>query len=249
LTVLETEADLRITEVMSSPGPGTTPSADWWELTNFGTEEADLGGWRFNDSTGGLNDAFTIPAGVAIRPGESVVFVEQLTPSEFKEWWGAQHFSPESQIVTFAGSQLSFRAAGDSLRVWNNEAVNDEAVVLRVDFGQAFTGATFGYDPDSEFFGQISQEGVNGAFRAANGGDVGSPGRVRDPEEEGIVLGVERKPNGMQIRVTSPEARSYELEYSDDFEVWTGLGTFSGSTSTVEQGSSGKLRVFRARVR
>jgi hypothetical protein len=249
LTVLATEADLRITEVMSSPSPVSEVSADWWELTNFGTAEADLGGWRFNDSTGGLNDAFVIPAGVMVRPGESVVFVEQLSADEFKGWWGAGWFSPSNQIVTFSGSQLSFRAAGDSLRVWDDETVNDEAVLLRVDFGQAIAGASFGYDPESETFGQISREGENGAFRAASGGDIGSPSRVGDSPKPGIVLGLERHSGGVEITVKSPGAGSYALEYSEDLKDWTPIGIFSGSTNGVEQGGSAPLRIFRARIR
>ncbi|HEY0550993.1 MAG TPA: immunoglobulin domain-containing protein, partial [Verrucomicrobiae bacterium] len=51
--------DLRITEVMpvAAASPGV-PTADWWELTSFESQPVSLNGWRFNDNSGGLADAF-----------------------------------------------------------------------------------------------------------------------------------------------------------------------------------------------
>ena len=180
--------DLRITEVMSSETVGTVPKADWWELTSFETAPVDLTGWRFNDSTGGLNDAFVIPAGVTIQPGESIIFVENLTPAEFLTWWGTNNISPVTQIIPYSGIQLSFSAAGDTLRLWTDEAADDSAILAQVSFGPADAGVSFGYDPVTGIFGEKSQPGVNGAFVAAAGGDIGSPGRIRNPPVDTIDL-------------------------------------------------------------
>ncbi|HYE30010.1 MAG TPA: lamin tail domain-containing protein [Methylomirabilota bacterium] len=179
LTVTEQTNRLRITEVMSSPAPAATPVADWWELTNFDTNVVDISGWRFNDSTGDLTDAFVIPNGVTLRPDESIIFVENLTPDEFRAWWGATNIPPGTRIITYTGAALSFRVTGDSLRLWSNTAQHPNDVEARVDFGQAEVGVTFTYDPATDTFGARSQLGVNGAFRAASGVDIGSPGRVR----------------------------------------------------------------------
>ncbi len=87
---VRTKPDLRITEAQSSPAAGpSVPTADWWELTSFETEPVDLSRWRFNDNSGGLTGPYTIASGVVIRPGESMIFAEGLTPAQFIDWWGA----------------------------------------------------------------------------------------------------------------------------------------------------------------
>jgi hypothetical protein len=211
LSVTERRFDLRITEIMSSELPGSAPTADWWELTSFDTQEIDLGGWRFNDSIGGLADAYVIPSGVTIAPGESIVFVEDLTPDEFRAWWGAENFTPATKIYTYAGSALSFRATGDSLRLWDNKTGDDNAVFTRADFGAAQFGVSFGYDPRTEVFGANSELGVDGAFRAATGADIGSPGRIR-----GIVLEGSVTAGTFELKVRDLPGTPFILESSDN---------------------------------
>jgi hypothetical protein len=172
--------DLRITEVMASPTSGSG-RADWWELTSFEAQTISLGGWRFNDSNGGLSDPFTMPAGLNIGAGESIVFVEGLTPAQFRTWWGAANLPVQLQIVTYSGSGLGLGASGDGLRLWTDTATTAADTVVSVDFGPASTGVSFGYDFASETFGDASVAGVGGAFRAATSSDVGSPGFVRAP--------------------------------------------------------------------
>ncbi|MGZ8940024.1 MAG: lamin tail domain-containing protein, partial [Limisphaerales bacterium] len=179
LTVLERTVDVRITEVMSSEAPGNVAKADWWELTSFDTQPVNLGGWRFNDSTGGITNGFRIPDGTIIQPGESIVFVEGLTPGQFRAWWGTNNLLG-IQIITYSGTQLSFNAALDTLRLWTNETTDEDAPYDEVTFGPADVGVSFGYDPVAEEFGEKSQVGVNGAFVAAAGSDIGSPGRIRN---------------------------------------------------------------------
>lgn len=112
--VMEKVVDLRVTEVMASENANDIPTSDWWELTSFFDETVDLSGWRFNDSIGGIQDAYVLPDGISIAPGESIVFVENLTREEFFDWWGAANFAPDVQIITYSGSALSFSALGDS---------------------------------------------------------------------------------------------------------------------------------------
>ena len=110
--------DLRITEVQSSTAPSpSVPTADWWELTSFESEPVNLGGWRFNDNGGGLADPFNIPPGLTIGPGETVVFVEDLSPAQFRNWWGAANLPAGLQIVRYGGSGLSLGAGGDGIRL------------------------------------------------------------------------------------------------------------------------------------
>jgi hypothetical protein len=182
---------LAITEAMSSASQrfGTnvvTALSDFWELTNFGTNEIDLTGYRWNDSTGGLAVADRNPfVNLRIGPGESIIFVEtnttdMATVEAFREWWG-QGLPDDLQVIPYFGRGNGLSPVGDGVRLWGPNAVNDADVVDRVDFDEARQGSTFTYDPGSGLFGFFSVEGVGGAFRAATRDDIGSPGIVTRP--------------------------------------------------------------------
>lgn len=209
-------AALLVTEVMASPAEGSAPSADWWELTNSGGEAVDLSGWRFNDDTGGFADAFVMPAGLSLRPGESIVFVENLTPDEFKTWWGPENFSPTNQIITYAGTGLGLRAAGDSIRLWDALTADETAVKLRVNFVNAEPGVSQVYDPASGAFGTRSQLGVGGAFTAATGPDLGSPARFTTSTNlvSGLRLQTLETATGLTLQFNAREGETYVLETS-----------------------------------
>jgi len=168
-------AQLRITEVESSEAGGA--HGDWWELSNFGASSVSLTGYRYNDDTGGFSlGAFTFSGPLDIAPGESIVFVEGLTATQFRNWWGI-NLSPSVQIVTYSGSGLGLGNGGDQVNLWDST----DTLVDGVSFGAATAGTTFGYDPGSSTFGALSQIGVNGAFTAVQNGDIGSPGAVPEP--------------------------------------------------------------------
>lgn len=180
LTVLERKVDLRITEVMSDPSGGALLKNDWWELTSFDTNAVDISGWRFLDDSNDLTNAFRIPDGTVIRPGESIIFVRDLTAAQFRAWWGANNITPDTQIITFTG--FGFSDLGDELRLWTNETLDPSAVYASVTFGPAVNGVSFGYDPPANRFGDLSVIGVNGAFPSVDRLDVASPGRIRNPD-------------------------------------------------------------------
>ena len=69
----QAQAVLRITEAMSSSGPGGTE--DWFEVTNYGTTEADITGFKMDDNTFDFTLAVLLNGVTSIAPGESVVFV------------------------------------------------------------------------------------------------------------------------------------------------------------------------------
>lgn len=170
--------DLRITEVLSYPTAGNG-RADWWELTSFEHQAVRLGGWRFNDTNGGLADSFVFPADLSIAPGESIVFVEGLTPSEFRTWWGATNLPANLRIIPYSGAGLGLKATGDGIRVWTDLAADVSDTVVSLDFGAASNGVSFGYDSATGVFGAPSVAGAGGAFRCVTSTDVGSPGVIR----------------------------------------------------------------------
>lgn len=186
LVATSAQAQLRITEVESSSAGGA--HQDWWELTNFGPSPVDLQGFKFDDSSSAIATSVVLsPNSLSLAPGESIVFVETLTPELFRTWWGPG-LSLNTKIVTYTGSGLSLGGAGDAVNVWDSTDV----LVDRVTFGQATVGVSFGYDASSGTFGGLSQLGVGGAFAAFENGDIGSPGgltTVPEPSTYALLAG------------------------------------------------------------
>ncbi|MBL9173740.1 MAG: lamin tail domain-containing protein [Verrucomicrobiales bacterium] len=190
LTVL-LKPDLRVTEVESSAALDADfltaygfSKQDWWELTSFASVPISLLGWRFDDNSANLANAYTVTNDVVIRPGESVVFVENLTAEQFRTWWGTANVPSTVQIVSYSGSGFGLSSGGDSVRLWNATATSNADTVAAADFGPAEPGISFNYDPDTGVFGGKSVLGVHGVFAAeavaAGGQDLGSPGRIRE---------------------------------------------------------------------
>lgn len=180
---------LLITEVHST---GSTPNADWWELTSFESYPINLKGWRFDDSSHSLapNNALTNAADVIIRPGESIVFVEGLTPAQFRGWWPT--LSPDTQIVRYSGGGIGLSSTADEINLWNALSVPGNELTERISW-YAFASAPlytgFVYDPENlplgNTIGVLTTNttlglAANGMLTATNGA-VGSPGRVVAP--------------------------------------------------------------------
>jgi hypothetical protein len=243
--------DLRITEVQTDPAAAT--GSDWWELTSFEPEPVDLSGWRFNDDSGDLSNAFPLPAGLVIEPGESIVLVDDLTESQFRAWWGAA-VPAGARIITYDGSGLALGPGGDTLRVWDSATTSTADTLLRVTTGQATRGVTFTYQPDAAWFGALSVEGVNGALRSAAGTDTGSPGAWLPPP---VAPEPEVSVSAGRMRLTFLAVRHhwYTLEASADMqtEMWTrqGLALQAAADGPLELEApvAAGQRFYRVKVR
>lgn len=180
---------LLITEVHST---GSTPNADWWELTSFEGYPINLKGWRFDDSSHSLapNNALTNTADVIIHPGESIVFVENFTPAQLRSWWPTM--SPDTQIIRYSGGGIGLSATADEINLWNAVTLPGNELTERITW-YAFAGAPlytgFVYDPENLPVGNVISVlttntvlglAANGMLTATNGA-VGSPGRVVAP--------------------------------------------------------------------
>ncbi len=243
--------DLRITEVLTSAAasPGV-PTADWWELTSFESQPVTLTGWRLNDNAGGLTDPFVINVPVTINPGESIVFAEALSLTQFQNWWGTNNLPTTFQVVNYSGAGLSLGAGGDGLRLWDNFTTDVNDTVASVDFGAATAGVTFNYNPATQQFGSLSQLGVNGVVRALNANDIGSPGRISAPPSS-PALSISRSGNTVRIGFQAVAGRRYSLEVRDNLTsgTWTPTGDTLQATSNTsaffEQAPTGSARFFR----
>jgi hypothetical protein len=183
---------LIVTEVMAWPKNALfSGNGDWFELTNYDTNAVSLQGYRIRDLPT-LANAFVITDPIQIEPGESIIFVDGMTPEAFRKWWGATNLPCDLKIITFRG--FGFAQQGDTISVWN-EAASAARAGSELASSASFARSTEGFsleftdlrcpDPDNEgCYSQLpvpSVAGVNGAFVAAESDDVGSPGYVTHP--------------------------------------------------------------------
>jgi hypothetical protein len=142
---------LRVTEAMSSSGVGGT--ADWWEVTNYGSSAVGIAGWKFDDSSFAFANSVALNGVTSIAAGETVAFLETTTldsgsaatqVAAFRSFWGGSASS--AQIGYYAGSGISFSSGGDGLVLYDALGVE---TTPRVTFGAATSGASFYYSYDS----------------------------------------------------------------------------------------------------
>jgi hypothetical protein len=209
--------NLVITEVCSSESTNGNPGGhnDWWELSNLDTFTVDLYHYQFDDNSALRAAAFTITNHIFIVPGESIVFVESMSSNSFRRWWGPANLKPNLQIIRYEGPNLSLSSLGDGLVLWNPGAVDDADILTAAPFGTATAGVTFGYNPNTDTFGDLSVLGVFGAFQAMESDDIGSPGYLRTPPEPRILRFV-RAANDYQLTWYGFSNRTYGVEFKND---------------------------------
>jgi hypothetical protein len=230
LTV-QPKPQLRITEAMALACHGT--AWDWWELTNTGGEPVNVTGYRWNDTPGNVGGGPVITNAAVIRPGESVILLESRTRESFLQWWGPRNLPLNLQCIVYRANGLTERQ-GDMIRLWNHSAINDDDFIDSVAFSQPLQGTSFWFDQEfylpSEF-GVPSREGEAGAFRAANGCDVGSPGWTRWTPLPGFI-DIRREDSGVRLWWRAQEASTNRLQFTRELasppgaSIWIDLGTF-----------------------
>ncbi len=214
--------NLVITEVMANAASGVGGHQDWWELSNLDTFAVNLRGYRFDDDSASLTAAYQITNDVTVVPGESIVFVENMTPDAFREWWGPQNLRAGLQIIPYVGASLGLGANGDAINFWNAAANTNTDRIAGVTFSASTRGVSFGYDPATQLFGGLSAPTVNGAFAAAVNGDLGSPGVVVNQPRFATL---NQDGNGLSLTFVTQPGRSYDIQYKDHLPdaTWTTL--------------------------
>ena len=195
---------LRITEAMSSSGVGGT--ADWWEVTNYGSSAVDITGWKVDDSSFTSGSSVALNGITSISAGESVAFLETTTLdsgtvatliSSFRTFWGGSAAS--AQIGYYAGSGIGLSSNGDGLVMFSGTT----ETTPRVTFGAATTGASFyyGYDaagdpttsPNTNAIvstvGTLDGQSTFASATISTAQNIGSPGTaVAVPEPSSVAL-------------------------------------------------------------
>ncbi len=249
---------LLITEVMPS-GSGETGHADWWELTSFDSRSYNLRGWRWDDSSHSLapNNAYTFTNDIIIHPGESIIFVEGMSPDQFRTWWGT-NLPPNLQIVSYTGGGLGLSQTADEVNVWNALTLPGNELFERicgVNFAQSFLGSTLIYDPENPpvggVFGVFSTnsvlgEAANGVFVAAVGGSHGSPGYVVQPV---YANASPTNNNNIAVNWNTIPTRNYTLLYATNLTDtnWTTLTSLTAvsTNSSATDSVNASQRFYR----
>ncbi len=168
-------------------GSSSTPYAvDWFEVTNVSAAPVNLTGWKMDDNSGLFSSAVALNGITSIAPGESVIFMETSNLAATKAafltaWFGA---SPPAglQIGSYSGSGVGLSTGGDAVNLFDAGG----GLQASVTFGASPSSAPFAtFDNaaglDNATISLLSVAGANGAFAAADGGEIGSPGRIANP--------------------------------------------------------------------
>jgi hypothetical protein len=175
-----------ITEVDSS-GSSSAYAADWFELTNTGTTDVNIRGWKMDDNSNASASAVPLRGVTVIPAGKSAVFFEgkpdgstdKTIAGKFVKAWFAASAPAGLLIGAYAGANVGLSSSGDAVNVFDAEG----ARVTGVAFGAASATATFvnGAGLGSTTLplpaiSTLSVAGVSGAFLSASRAETGSPG-------------------------------------------------------------------------
>lgn len=274
LTVLS-KPQLVITEMMGASSTNTTVAGhgDWWELTSFDAHDFDLTGCRFDDFPGVPDGAMAITNAVVIQPdvlyvtnrvviqpGESLLFVSDMTAEAFACWWGEASLPERTQFVCYVGN--GFQATGDSVTLWNATATDPNDFLARAEYvnlNPDFTpvvGKSLAFWCDGWIeFGLTSKEGVCGAIRAVEADDIGSPGFIVNHPPRIVAarppwcVGIARDREGSHLTWGTQAGRRYELQCKRDLaeRAWTPLSQHAATsprTLTTDPAASGQPQRF-----
>lgn len=181
------QAQLAITEVAPWSSGNSPVAADWFELTNFGSEAVDISGWKVDDSSNSFGSSVALVGISSLAPGESALFIEGAAANaNFVATWFGANAPAGLQIGRYAGSGIGLGTGGDALNVFTAAG----ALVTRVDFGASPTLAPYASFDNAAgasniVLSALSVAGLNGAFLAAAGNEIGSPGSVGVVPEPG----------------------------------------------------------------
>ncbi|HEY1170309.1 MAG TPA: lamin tail domain-containing protein [Verrucomicrobiae bacterium] len=162
---------------------GNSPiGADWFEVTNTGTNAVDITGWKVDDNSASFGNALALNGITSIAPGESVIFIETANLTAAKAtflytWFGSQP-PANLQIGSYTGGGIGLGTGGDAVNLYNASGT----LQASVSFGAAPAGPTFATFDNAEglnntAISRLSTVNLYDAFTAVNdSNEIGSPG-------------------------------------------------------------------------
>lgn len=194
IAVAPAHANIIISEVAPYASGNTVYAADWFELTNTGSSAVNITGWKVDDNSNSFASSLTLRGVSSIAAGQSVIFIESNASgtndssinSGFKSAWFGANIPAGLVIGNYGGSGIGLSTSGDAVNIYNSGG----SLIINISFDASTTGKSF--DNAAGLVGnvtQLSAVGINGAFTAFNGAEIGSPGLVSAvPEPESFAL-------------------------------------------------------------
>ncbi|MGH7952421.1 MAG: hypothetical protein ACREFE_10960, partial [Limisphaerales bacterium] len=138
----------------------------------------------------------------------------------------------------YNGSGQGLSGGSDEVHIWNAAATDNSDQVTSVGFGAGTAGNSFGFDlnylDQSGFDGlTLTTNGVNGAFVAAVGCDIGSPGAIINMP---YLAGTTCTNGGFDLSWFSQPNWNYTIQYKTNLTdlTWTTLTqVMSGNTNVM----------------
>lgn len=187
-------ANIIISEVAPYASGNTAYEADWIELTNTGSSAVDLTGWKVDDNSNSFAAGVALRGVTSIAAGQSVIFLESNASGTndaainagFKSAWFGSNVPAGLVVGNYGGSGVGLSTSGDAVNIFNSGG----GLVANVSFGASTTGKSFDNAAglNNTTITQLSAVGVNGAFTAYSGAEIGSVSAVPEPESFALML-------------------------------------------------------------
>jgi hypothetical protein len=154
----------------------------------------NITGWKVDDNSNSFACSLALRGVSSIAAGHSVIFLESNTSgtndssinSGFKSAWFGTNIPAGLIIGNDGGSGIGLSTSGDAVNIYNSGG----SLITNISFDASTTGKSF--DNAAGLVGnvtQLSAVGINGAFTAFNGAEIGSPGLVSAvPEPESFAM-------------------------------------------------------------
>lgn len=172
---------VRVTEASPWSSGNSPYGADWFELTNTGDAAVDVSGFKVDDDSHAFGSAVALRGVTSIAPGESVVFLEDATPTQtrvatFRDFWFNDAL-PRPQVGYYTGSGIGLSTGGDEVNIYDATGKR----LTGIKFGLSTSGRTFdnaagagGTTDPLPTVTTLASRGTNGARTV--GSETGSPG-------------------------------------------------------------------------
>ncbi len=177
-------AALIISEVAPWSSGNSQVGADWFEISNPGTNSADISGWKVDDSSASFTLAVLLNGITNIAPGESVIFIEgsalATVKSNFLATWFGPNIPAGLQIGTYSGSGVSLSTGGDGVNLFDAGGINRASI----SFGASSAGSRYqtfdnAVGLNGASVSRLSAARVCGGFYAVGDyTEIGSPGTI-----------------------------------------------------------------------
>ncbi len=196
------KGQIAVTEIAPWSSGDSSVAADWFELTNFGSQAVDITGWKMDDSSAAWATTVALNGITSIGAGESVIFLESSNPNTIESFisvWFEGNRPDGLQIGLYSGSGIGLSTGGDGVSIFSGP----EGLEANISFGTSvvlpntpieFFSTAFTFDNSVGLTGTavtaLSAEGINGAWTVLDGTTwlVGSPGTVTAVPEPGSLL-------------------------------------------------------------